>query len=148
MLPHILMMPHFIPVFYAYKYHSVGEYKTNLVSVSNICSVLSSFYTTLKKEIPIVRELTKELYTRFIEDDKLTQVLTDIVELSDAFSGLNAAEFEVAVRENISKLNRLYSEKERKEIRDKYKQVNNDEIEALKMQMQLRDKIRLRTGDK
>lgn len=54
------IMMDFIPVFYAYKYHSVGEYKTNLVSVSNICSVLSSFYTTLKKEIPIVRELTKE----------------------------------------------------------------------------------------
>ncbi len=54
------IMMDFIPVFYAYKYHSVGEYKTNLVSISNICSVLSSFYTTLKKEIPIVRELTKE----------------------------------------------------------------------------------------
>jgi hypothetical protein len=32
-------------------------------------------------------------------------------------------------------------------IREKYKEVNNDEIEALKIQMQLRDKLKLRTGD-
>ena len=94
-----------------------------------------------------VRELTKELYTQFIEDDSLTQILTDLIGYSEAFNGLDAEEFERAVRENISRLNRLYSEKERKEIRDKYKQVNNDEIEALKMQMQLRDKLKLRTGD-
>ena len=94
-----------------------------------------------------VRELTKELYTKFIEDDSLTQILTDLISYSEAFSGLNAEEFEKAVRENISKLNRLYQEKEKKEIQEKYKQVNDDEIEALKMQMQLRDKLKLRTGD-
>ena len=94
-----------------------------------------------------VRELTKELYTQFIEDDNLTQILTDLIGYSEAFNGLNAEEFENAIRENISRLNRLYKEKENKEIREKYKQVNDDEIEALKMQMQLRDKLKLRTGD-
>ena len=94
-----------------------------------------------------VRELTKELYTQFIEDESLTQILTDLIGYSEAFNGLSAEEFERAVRENISKLNKLYAEKERKELRDKYKQVNNDEIEALKIQMQLRDKLKLRTGD-
>ena len=95
-----------------------------------------------------VRELTKKLYTEFIEDDNLTQILTDIVELSEAFNGLDASEFERAVRENISRLNRFYQEKESEKIRQQYKQVNDDEIEALKIQMQLRDKIKLRTGDK
>ena len=94
-----------------------------------------------------VRELTKELYTQFIEDDSLTQILTDLIGYSEAFNGLDAEEFERAVRENISKINKLYREKERKELRDKYINVNNDEIEALKMQMQLRDKLKLRTGD-
>ena len=94
-----------------------------------------------------VRELTKELYTQFIEDDNLTQILTDLIGYSEAFNGLNAEEFENAIRENISRLNRLYKEKENKELREKYKQVNDDEIEALKMQMQLRDKLKLRTGD-
>ncbi len=94
-----------------------------------------------------VRELTKELYTQFIEDDSLTQILTDLIGYSEAFSGLSADEFERAVRENISRLNRLYQEKEKKELQLMYKQVNDDEIQALKMQMQLRDKLKLRTGD-
>ena len=94
-----------------------------------------------------VRDLTKNLYTEFIEDDNLTQILTDIIGLSEAFNGLDAEEFERAVRENVSRLNRLYTEKEKAEIQQRYKQVNDDEIEALKMQIQLRDKIKLRTGD-
>ena len=94
-----------------------------------------------------VRELTKELFTQFIEDENLTQIITDLIGYSEAFNGLESDEFERAVKENISRLNRLYQEKEKKELRDKYKQVNDDEIESLKVQMQLRDKLKLRTGD-
>ena len=95
-----------------------------------------------------VRELTKGLYTEFIEDDNLTQILTDIVELSEAFNGLTPDEFTKAVEENVLRLRRYYREKEAAVLRQKYKQVNDDEVEALKMQMQLRDRIKLRTGDK
>ncbi len=95
-----------------------------------------------------VKELTKSLFTVFIEDEKLTQIITDLVELSEAFNGLEPDEFEGAVRENIIRLKRCYQEKEAEKLRQQYKQVNDDEIEALKIQMQLRDKIKLRTGDK
>lgn len=95
-----------------------------------------------------VRELTKKLYTEFIEDDNLTKLLTDIVELSEAFKGLESEEFERAVTENITRLNRYYQEQENAEIREQYKSVNDDEIEALKIQIKLRDKLKLRTGDK
>ena len=64
--------------------------------------------------------MTKELYTQFIEDDSLTQILTDLIGYSEAFNGLSAEEFEKAVRENISRLNRLYNEKEKKELQNKY----------------------------
>ena len=94
-----------------------------------------------------VKELTKSLYTEFIKDDNLTQILTDLVELSEAFKGLEPDEFESAIKENITRLKRCYQEKEANELRQKYKQVNDDEIEALKIQMQLRDKIKLRTGE-
>ncbi len=94
-----------------------------------------------------VKELIKNLYTEFIEDDNLTQILTEIIELSEAFNGLTSDEFENAVRENIVRLKRCYQEKENNTLRQKYKEVNDDEIEALKIQMQLRDKIKLRTGD-
>ena len=95
-----------------------------------------------------VKELTKSLFTEFIEDENLTQIITDLVELSEAFNGLEPDEFEAAVRENIIRLKRCYQEKDAEKLRQQYKQVNNDEIEALKIQMQLRDKIKLRTGDK
>ena len=95
-----------------------------------------------------VRELTKNLYTEFIEDDNLTQILTDLVDMSEAFSGLEEEEMERAVRENIVRLKRCYQEQESEELRKQYREVNNDDLEALKLQMQLRDKIKLRTGDK
>ncbi len=95
-----------------------------------------------------VRELTKGLYTEFIEDDNLTQILTDLVEMSEAFSGLDEAETKRAVEENIERLKRCYSENEAKMLRERYREVNDNDPEALKLQMQLRDKIKLRTGDK
>ena len=95
-----------------------------------------------------VKELTKSLFTEFIEDENLTQIITDLVELSEAFNGLESDEFEATVKENIIRLKRCYQEKDAEKLRQQYKQVNDDEIEALKIQMQLRDKIKLRTGDK
>ena len=95
-----------------------------------------------------VKELTKSLFTEFIEDENLTQIITDLVELSEAFNGLESDEFEATVKENIIRLKKCYQEKDAEKLRQQYKQVNDDEIEALKIQMQLRDKIKLRTGDK
>lgn len=95
-----------------------------------------------------VRELTKNLYTEFIEDDNLTKILTDLVEMSEAFNELSADELEQAVRENIFRLNKCYTEHEAEQLRQHYRQINGDDMEALKVQMQLRDEIKLRTGDK
>ena len=95
-----------------------------------------------------VRELTKNLYTEFIEDDTITKILTDIVDMSDAFNDLNAEELEQAVRENIYRLNKCYTEPEADMLRKRYREVNDNETEALKMQIQLRDELKLRTGDK
>ena len=95
-----------------------------------------------------VKELTKSLFTEFIEDENLTQIITDLVELSEAFNGLESDEFEATVTENIIRLKKCYQEKDAEKLRQQYRQVNDDEIEALKIQMQLRDKIKLRTGDK
>lgn len=95
-----------------------------------------------------VRELTKNLFTEFIEDDSLTQILTDLVEMSEAFNGLQEDELERAVTENIIRLKRCYQEHESERLRKQYREVNDDDLEALKLQMQLRDKIKLRTGDR
>ena len=92
--------------------------------------------------------MTKNLFTEFIEDDNLTQILTELVEMSEAFNDVEQEEFELAVRENITRLKRFYQQRESEKLRQQYKDVNDDDLEALKLQMQLRDKIKLRTGDK
>jgi DNA primase len=107
-------------------------------------STIDKFACTINN----VRELTKKLYTEFIEDDNLTHILTDLVDMSEAFNGLDASELENAVKENIVRLKRCYQEHESEKLRQQYREVNNDDLEALKLQMQLRDKIKLRTGDK
>ena len=102
----------------------------------------------LSETVNNVRELTNSLYTEFIEDDKLTQILTDLIEMSEAFAGLDEAETMQAVRENIVRLKRCYSEHEAESLRQQYREVNNNDVEALKLQKQLNEKIKLRTGDK
>ena len=59
-----------------------------------------------------VSELTRNLYTEFIEDNNLTQILTDIVEMSEAFNSLQEDELERTVKENVIRLKRCYQERE------------------------------------
>jgi DNA primase len=129
-------------------YQKLNEMLPENIIQDETLIIVKNTIDKLAQTINNVRELIKGLYTEFIEDDNLTQILTDIVELSEAFYGLEAPEFELAVRENISRLERIYKDKESKKIREQYKKANDDEIEALKIQMQLRDKLKLRTGDK
>ena len=74
--------------------------------------------------------------------------LTDLIDMSEAFNGLEEDELERTVKENIIRLKRCYQERETENLRKQYKEVNDDDLEALIIQMQLRDKIKLRTGDK
>ncbi len=94
-----------------------------------------------------VRELKEQLFTSFISDDVLTATITDLVYMSEAFNGLTEDEFRTAVKENITRLKRLNREVEMEELRKIYMTVNGDEVEALKVQMQLRDEIKSRIGE-
>ena len=130
------------------KYSIINELLPQDIIQDESLIIVKNTIDKLACTINNVRELTKNLFTQFIEDDNLTQILTDLVEMSEAFNGLDPDELERAVRENIARLLRCYSEHEVEQIRKHYKEVNDDDLEALKIQMQLRDKIKLRTGDK
>ena len=94
-----------------------------------------------------VRELKEQLFTSFIGNEVQTSTITDLVYMSEAFNGLDEQTFRSAIAENISRLKRLNREVEMEEIKKIYTTVNDDEIEALKVQMQLRDEIKSRIGD-
>ena len=88
-----------------------------------------------------VKELIEQLYTAFIQEPEIQNLITDLISISETFKNLDDRDFLTAIQENINRLNQCQSEKEKERIRNLYKSANDNETEALKIQMQLRDKI-------
>ena len=88
-----------------------------------------------------VKELIEHLYTEFIENPELQTIVTDLISISESYKNLNSQDFENIIKENINRMNQCRREQEKEQMRSLYKNVNNDDTEALKIQMQLRDKI-------
>ena len=88
-----------------------------------------------------VKELIEHLYTEFIQKPELQAIVTDLISTSESYKNLSQKDFENIIKENINKINQCQREKEKEQIRSLYKNVNDDDTEALKIQMQLRDKI-------
>jgi len=101
--------------------------------------------TTIDKyaaSVKNVRELREKLYTEFIEAPETTQIVTELVYMADSFKGLDANDLIQAINDMKNKICRLAHAKENKELQKQYSAVNDDDIEALKIQMALRDKIK------
>ena len=96
-----------------------------------------------------VKALIEEMYTTFVHDEEIQAIITDLICIAEPFNNLSSKDFKSIIDENISRIEQCRHEIERNDMRNMYKDVNNDDNEALKLQMQLRDKInsRLRTGD-
>lgn len=95
-----------------------------------------------------VKALIEKLYTNFAQDEDLKAIITDLICISETFNKLSRKDFKSIIDENINKINKCLLEFEEIEIKNMYKNVNDNDNEALKIQMQLRDKINSRlTGD-
>jgi len=95
-----------------------------------------------------VKALIEELYTNFAQDEEVKVIITDLICISETFNKLSRKDFKSIIDENINKINNCFLDVEKTEMRNLYTNVNDDENEALKIQMQLRDKINSRlTGD-
>ena len=95
-----------------------------------------------------VKELIEHLYTEFIQNPEIQTIVTDLISISEAYRNLNPKDFENIIKENINKIKQCQREKEKEKIRNLYKNVNDDDTEALKIQMQLRDKINKQKSEK
>lgn len=96
-----------------------------------------------------VKALIEQLFTTFVQDEELKALITDLICISETFNNLSTKDFKSVIDENINKIRQCLREEERTEMRNMYTHVNDDDNEALKIQIQLRDKInsRLGTGD-
>ncbi len=91
--------------------------------------------------------LVEKLYIEFAQDEDTKAIITDLICISETFNKLSKKDFKSIIDENINKIEEFRIEHEKAELRNLYKNVNGNDNEALKLQMQLRDKINSFTGD-
>lgn len=94
-----------------------------------------------------VKALVENLYSAFAQEQDIKALITDLICISEAFNKLSKKDFKSIIDENINKIDKFRIENENSEMRNLYKNVNDNDNEALKVQMQLRDKINSLIGD-
>lgn len=115
----------------------IGDTPFTDQTLINVKSTIDKLTCTVNN----VKELIEQLYTAFVEDPEAQRVITDLITTSETFQNLDDKDFAMAIRENINKINECQKRKEQEQIRNLYKSANDNDTEALKIQMQLRDKI-------
>lgn len=105
-------------------------------------AILRNAIDKLICQVNNVEKLIGSLYTQFAEDNELKEIITDLIYLSDGFKNLSEKDFMAVVYDNIRKIEQFHSTQEEEQLRLKYKEVNNDELESMQYQMQLREKLK------
>lgn len=134
----------------------------SIYSIQSLNAILKNIHYTNEKLIIVkdtidklsltvnnVKELIDTLYTAFADNNEIKDLITDLIYLSDSFKGLSEKDFKTVINENIETINTYKLKEEQSHLRSMYKKVNDDELQAIEYQMQLREKIKnkLRTGD-
>ena len=89
-----------------------------------------------------VENLIQALYRQFAEDNQLKDIITDLIYMAESFKNLTESDFRAAARENKAKILRCQNDFEKKELASKYKNLNDDDVESMQYQMQLREKLK------
>ena len=130
---------------------SLGQISEKIKSVNftnKTLIIVKDTIDKLTKTVNNVSELTDMLYVEFVNDTQMQELITDLICISDSFTDLKENEFDFVIQENIEKLESCKFYEEQKQLKQLYEQANDDETEALKVQMQLRDKLnKLKTGE-
>ena len=115
----------------------IGDTPFTDETLINVKSTIDKLTCTVNN----VKELIDKLYTTYVNEPEVQKLITDLISIAESFQNLDETDFLTAIRENINKINDCQNEKEKEKIRNLYKSANDNETEALKIQMQLRDKI-------
>ena len=103
----------------------------------NVKSTIDKLICTVNN----VKELIEQLYTAYIENPEIQRLLTDLTNIAETFMNLSPEDFQSVIEENIRRIKKCLWEEEKEKMRDLYKNADEDDTEALKIQMQLRDRI-------
>ena len=89
-----------------------------------------------------VKELIEHLYTEFVDNPDAQAILPELIATSEVYRGLEEEDFVNVIRETLNKITHCRQAKETEHIKNLYKGISDDDPEALKLQIQLRDKIK------
>ena len=89
-----------------------------------------------------VKELIEELYSSFVDNPEIHKIITEMIGISETFEGLEVEDFDALIEENIATIRKCQADVKRKKIRESYINANDDDVQALMLQMQLRDQIK------
>ncbi len=116
----------------------IGDIEFDDEILINVKSTIDKLIYTVNN----VKELIEHLYTEFVDNPEIQAVLPDIIAASEGYRGLNEEDFSNVITETINKINHCRQVKETQKIKSLYKGISDDDPEALKIQIQLRDKIK------
>ena len=115
----------------------IGDTPFTDETLINVKSTIDKLTCTVNN----VKELIEKIYTAFVNESETQKIITDLISISETFQNLDDNDFVTVIIENINKIKECQAKKEQEQIRNLYKSANDNETEALKIQMQLRDKI-------
>ncbi|MDR1168359.1 MAG: DNA primase [Heliobacteriaceae bacterium] len=124
-----------------FSYGKIKEMIDNTVFTEKRLINVKNTIDKLTDTVNNVKDLVEQLYTNYVQDQEIQAIITELISISETFDNLNDKDFQTVIRENIQRINQCQKEEEYNRVRDMYRNVNNDDKEALKIQMQLRDKI-------
>ena len=116
----------------------IGDINFDDEILINVKSAIDKLICTVNN----VKELIEHLYTEFVENTDTQAVLTELISISEVYRGLSEEDFRNVIQEALNKINRCRHVKEAQHIKSLYKGISDDDPEALKIQIQLRDKIK------
>ena len=125
-----------------FTFTQLSEMMSDVAFNDEILIIVKSTIDKLICTVNNVKELIEHLYTEFVENPDAQAVLPELVELAQSFKGLSEEDFTNVIEETIAKINQCRHVEEVEHIKKKYKGIDDDDPEALKIQIQLRDKIK------
>lgn len=133
----------------SYSIQTLNDILKDVEYTNDTLIIVKNTIDKLSQRVNNVKELIETLYTEFAEDYEVKDLITDLIYLSDSFKNLSDKDFKIAINENIDTINAFKEKEIQSHLRSQYKQLNDDEIQAIQIQMQLRENIKnkLRTGD-
>ncbi|MBO7673264.1 DNA primase [bacterium] len=123
-------------------FKELAEKTANITFTDETLKIVKNTIDKSIKTVNNVKELIEELYTSFINNDEINKLITELITISETFSGLDAEDFSLLIEENITTINECKSERKNKAIRDSYLEANGDDEKALALQIQLKEQIK------